>query len=190
MEELFQYLSKLAPLSTELQCALVTRTVKETHRAGKTLLAAGEICEWIAHVECGLLKVGYDIPGGDERIVQFARAGEPVFSVGSFITGQPSKMSVVSIEKCVIRKIYKAEIDSVITKYPTFHVHLRKIIEGHTQLLEDHYLIHTLSARERYLKLIETKSWMLADKRIKDYMMADYLGIGRGTLSRFRNGKG
>jgi CRP-like cAMP-binding protein len=190
MEELFQYLLTLAPLSEELQAALVTRTVKETHRASKTLLAAGEVCSWIAHVECGLVKVGYDVPGGDERIVQFARAGEAVFGVGSFTTGLPSRMSVVAIEKTVIRKIYKSAIDDLIARFPAFHANVRKIIEAHTQLIEDHYLLHLLPAKERYLNLIQSKSWLLSDRRIKDYMIADYLGFGRSTFSRFRNGKG
>jgi CRP-like cAMP-binding protein len=190
MEDLFQYLLSLAPLPAELQAALVTRTFKETHRAGKTLLAAGEVCDWIGFVESGLVKVGYDIPGGDERIVQFARAGEAVFGVGSFTTGLPSKMSVVAIERSVIRKIYKSEVDDLISRFPAFHVHVRKVIEAHTQLIEDHYLVHLLPARERYLNLIKSGSWLLGDKRIKDYMIADYLGVGRGTFSRFRNGKG
>ena len=190
MEELFQYLISLAPLPAEIQAALVTRTVKETYRTGKALLAAGDLCNWIVHIESGLVKVGYDVPGGDERIVHFAKTGDAVFGVGSFTTGNPSKFSLVAIERSVVRKIYKSEVDDLISRFPVFHVHVRKIIEAHTQLIEDHYLLHLLPAKERYLNLIQSKSWLLSDRRIKDYMIADYLGFGRSTFSRFRNGKG
>jgi CRP-like cAMP-binding protein len=135
------------------------------------------------------VKVGYDIPGGDERIVQFARAGAAVFGVGSFTTGLPSKKSVEAIEISVLRKIYKSEVDDLISQFPAFHVHVRKIIECHANLLEDHYLRLILSQTERYLELLRPDSWILGDKRIKNYRVAAYLGIDRATYSRFRNGK-
>ncbi len=189
MEELFRYLSSLAPLPADLQAALVTRTIKDSFRRNKPLLAVGQVCDWIGFVESGLVKIGYDIPGGEERIVQFAKAGDTVFGVGSFTMGLPSKMSLVAIEESVVRKIRRSEIDQLVGRMPGFHVHIRKIIETHTNILEEHYLLYMEPARERYYKLMGSNHWLLNDKRIKDYMLADYLGIDRATFSRFRNSK-
>lgn len=189
MEELFRYLSMLAPLPDELQAALVARTSLESFRKNRALLTVGEVCLWIGFVEQGLVKVSYDMPGGDERIVQFAKTGDIVFGVGSFTTGLPSKMSVVPVTDSAIRRIRKTELEQVCSRFPVFHVHLRKIIEIQRQLLEDHYLLFTLPPRDRYMGLLKDISWILTDRRIKDYMLAAYLGVDRATFSRFRNRK-
>lgn len=188
MDQLFHYLESLYPLTPELRVALVTRTLKETHRKNRTILAQGQVCDWIAFVESGLVKVCYDVPGGDERIVEFAKTGDTVFSSGSFIGQLPSKLAIVAVEESLIRKISKGTIDEVLSKHPTFNTHIRKIIETQTNALEEHYLLYLLSAKERYFQLIKSKHWILQDERIKDFMIADYLGIGRGTFSRLKNG--
>ncbi|MCA6439754.1 MAG: hypothetical protein IM581_07495 [Chitinophagaceae bacterium] len=43
--------------------------------------------------------------------------------------------------------------------------------------------------KERYKKLEADAPWILDDPRIKDYMIAAYLGINKATLSMYRNGK-
>ena len=189
MEKLFKFLGSLAALPPDLQAALVVRTLRETHRQRKTILSQGQVCDWIAFVESGLIKVCYDVPGGDERIVEFAKAGDVVFSSGSFIGQLPSKLAIVAVEESVIRKISKQTIDELTQKFPVFNTHIRKIIEGQTNALEEHYFLYLLSARERYYQLVKNKHWILTDERIKDFMVADYLGIGRGTFSRLKNGE-
>lgn len=188
MDELFHYLDTLYPLSPELRATLVTRTHKEVHRKNRTVLYSGHICDWIAFIEKGLVKVCYDIPGGDERIVSFHKEGEIVCAVKSFISAEPSKYSIVSMDETIIRKIRKTELEAVCEKHPSFNVHLRKIIEKQSLLLDDHYISLTLTAKERLTNLKHGKVWILDDKRIKDYAIADYLGIDKATFSRYRNG--
>lgn len=189
MDEFFRYLESLYPLTTELCASLINRTQKETHRQRKTILSQGQVCDWIAFVESGLIKVCYDVPGGDERIVEFTKAGNVVFSSGSFIGLVPSKLAIVAVEESVIRKISKRSIDELSQKYPAFNSHILKIIEAQTNALEEHYFLYLLSARERYHQLVKNDHWILHDERIKDFMVADYLGIGRGTFSRLKNGE-
>lgn len=109
-----------------------------------------------------------------------------VCSIGSFTTGLPSKFSVVAIDETVARKIRKTELDDICRRFPVFHEYVRKIIEGQTLTLENHYMRFTLPARERLRRLSREDSWVLADKRIKDYMVASFLGMDRATYSRVR----
>lgn len=189
MDELFAYLSSLASLPTELQAALITRFKKEFFRKRKTLLTAGSVCDWIVFVETGLVKLSYDIPGGDERIVSIHRAGEMAFAVKSFTTGEESRISIAALEDTVVRRIWKSELEVICAKYPALHYHVRRMVEIQTNLLEDHYLLFTLPPRERYATIIRQGPWLLKDPRIRDYMVAAYLGIDRATLSRFKNKK-
>ncbi len=188
MDELFAYLQSLFPFTPELQAALVNRWQKEAHRKHKTILSAGQICDWIGFIEKGMVRVCYDVPGGDERVISFQRAGEVVCAVNSFTGGQVAKISIVSMDETVLRKIRKVELEAVCEKYPSFNIHIRKIIEIQTGLLEEHYLLLTLPARERLEFLRKEQAWMLKDRRIRGYMVAGYLGVDRATFSRWRRG--
>jgi CRP-like cAMP-binding protein len=189
MDEFFQYLSTLHPLSDDLKAALVSRTHKETHRKNKTILSSGQFCDWIAFIERGLVKVCYDLPRGGEHVINFARTGEIALAVKSFSSKLSSNVSIISIDETITRKILKVEIDAVCERHPAFNVHLRKIMEQQSALIEDHYLLLTLPARERVAKLKADNSWILSDDRIKGYVVADYLGIEQSNYSRFRNGR-
>lgn len=185
MDELFQYLETLHPLSDELKAALVGRLHKETYRRNRPLLSIGQTCDWLAFIERGLAKLCYDIPGGRERIVCFLRPGEVACSISSFQDQQPSRFSIVPLDETVIRKLRKSEADSIASRHPNFHFHLRRITEVQAKHLELHYLLNTEHAKDRLSKLPELCGWMLKDKRIKQYMIADYLGIDHGTMSRW-----
>jgi CRP-like cAMP-binding protein len=189
MDELFHYLESLYPLSPEIRAALVTRTHKESHRKNKTILSTGQFCDWIAFIEHGLVKVCYDIPGDYERIITIHRPNEIACAIKSYNTNLPSKVSMVALDDTVIRKIRKIEAEAICEKYPAFNIHLRKIIEKQSILIEDHYILLTLPPRERFEKMEEEHSWMINDKRIRNYMIADYLGIDKGTFSRIWNGR-
>ncbi len=189
MDDFFQYLESLYPLPPELRVALVTRTQKEIHRKNKTVLSAGQFCDWIGFIEKGLVKVCYDIPAGGEHVINFAKSGDIAFAVKSFSGNLPSKVSIVSMDETVIRKIRKIEIDAICERYPVFNAHLRKIVEQQLALIEDHYLLRTLSAKDRVAGLEAADSWILTDKRIRGYVIANYLGVEQSTYSKFRRVK-
>ncbi len=189
MDELFQYLENLSPLSAELRAILVTRLQKETYRKKKTILHSGQICDWIAFIERGLVKVCYDIPGGGEHIISFIKAGETVCAIKSCNQHLPSRVSIVALDEVVMRKIRRVEVDWICDKYPDFNVHLRKIVELQSALIEDHYMLLTLPPKERVARLEAENSWILGDRRIWGYAVANYLGIEQSTYSKFRNGR-
>lgn len=187
MDEFFTYLDSLSPLSPELRAVLVGRLSKESFRKNRPLLSMGQVCDWIGFIEKGLVRVCYDIPNGDERIISFARVGDIVCAIKSFTAGVESRVSVVSMDDTVLRKLRRVEVESICEKHPSFNVHVRKMIERQTNLLEDHSMMLSLPMRHRLVVL--KGSWILEDKRIKDYQVADYLGIDKGSLSRWRHGK-
>ncbi|NCI51322.1 Crp/Fnr family transcriptional regulator [Sediminibacterium roseum] len=187
MDELFQYLDSLHPLSDELKAALVGRVHRESFRKNRPLLSVGDAGDWIAFVEKGFAKLCYDIPGGYERIICFLRAGEMI-GRGSY-PAVPSRLAIVALDETVIWKISRRDAEWIAEKHSSFHVHLRRITEIQSAQLEMHYLLQALPARERLAKLPKLCEWMLKDKRIKQYMIADYLGVDRATVSRWNGGK-
>lgn len=187
MEELLKMLNSWFPMSPELQVTLLQRVYKEVHRKNKLILKAGEICDWVGFVEKGLCKTTYEPEKGIERVMGFFREGNMIGSMKSFYYFLPSKLSIRAIEETHLRKIRKVELESIYEKYTEFNINGRKITEQYFSSYEDHLVLMAMPAKERFNLLIHQSPSLLNDSRIKDYMLAAFLGIDKATMSRFRN---
>ncbi len=161
MEELLKLLESFHPVATELQLFLLHNLPKEVHRANKPILEEGQVCDWVAFVEKGLLKIYYECDDLTERIVWFHKEGDVMGSMKSYYSGQPSKLTIRTMEETHIRKIRKSDLEAL--------------------------MLLAMPPKERYKKIKEEYPWILKDARIKDYMLAAYLGMDKATLSRYRN---
>ena len=190
MEELLQLLNDFHPLSPELVVTLLKRFTKEVHRKNKRILEAGQICDWIAFVEKGLVKLSYEPEDGTERVAGFHREGEVIGPVDSFFANTPSALGIQAIDETHLRKIRKIELEFICRKYPELYLHLLKILDDKYCKLEEHSRLLMEPAKKRFPLVQKQEPWLLQDARIKDYMLAAYLGIDKATFSRFRNGRG
>ncbi|MES2329255.1 MAG: Crp/Fnr family transcriptional regulator [Bacteroidota bacterium] len=189
MEELFQLLNGYHPLPVELQVVLMNQLPKEIHRANKPILDAGQVCEWLGFVEKGLLKIYYELEDGTEKVVWFLKEGDVIGSMKSFYKGTPSRLCIRTMEETTLRKIRKPDLYHLYQKFTEFNVNARLLTEEYYSRCEDHLILQIIPLEERIKVLEADHPWMLKDSRIKDYMIADYIGIHRSTLSRYRNGK-
>jgi CRP-like cAMP-binding protein len=190
MEELLKLLESFHPVATELQIFLLHHLPKEIHRANKVILEEGQVCDWVAFIEKGLLKIYYECEDMSERIVWFHKEGDVIGSMKSYYSSQPSKLTIRTMEETHIRKIRKVELEGLMQKFPEFNINARRITETYYSMSEDHVILLAMPPKERFKKIQVEYPWILADSRIKDYMVAAYLGIDKTTLSKYRNGKG
>lgn len=189
MEELLKLLESFHPVAVELQLFLLHNLPKEVHRANKVILDEGQVCDWIAFVEKGLLKIYYECEDMSERIVWFHREGDVIGSMKSYYTATPSKLTIRTMEETVLRRIRKAELEALMQKFPEFNINARRITELYYAMSEEHVILLAMPPKERYKKIRADYPWILEDKRIKDYMVAGYLGIDKTTYSKYRNGE-
>lgn len=189
MEELLKLLEIFHPVATELQIFLLHHLPKEIHRANKNILEEGQVCDWVAFVEKGLLKIYYECEDMSERIVWFHKEADVIGSMKSFYREEPSKLTIRTLEETHIRKIRKSELNALYEKFPEFNINGRRITEEYYSLSEDHVILLAMPPKEKFNKLKADYPWILDDPRIKDYMLAAYLGIDRTTLSKYRNGR-
>lgn len=186
MEALLKLLESLHPVDPQLQIHLLHHLPKEVHRANKTILHEGDVCDWIAFVEQGFLKVYYELEDGTERIICFQKEGEVFGSMKSYFSGLPSKLTIRTMEETHLRRMKKKELDGLMEKYPVFNINARKITEQYYNRIEDHLILLSMPPKERLKKLEAECPWMVEDPRIKDYMLAGYLGIDKTTLNKYR----
>ncbi|MCA6447370.1 MAG: Crp/Fnr family transcriptional regulator [Chitinophagaceae bacterium] len=189
MEELLKLLESYHPVDPQLQIHLLHHLPKEIHRANKTILDEGDVCDWVAFVEKGLLKIYYECDDMSERVVWFHKEGDVIGSMKSYYLGEPSKLMIRTMEETHLRKIKKADLNGLIEKFPGFSINALKLTEHYYARSEDHVILLAMPPKERYKKLEADAPWILDDPRIKDYMIAAYLGINKATLSMYRNGK-
>lgn len=189
MEELLKMLNACHPLEPELESTLLHHLPREVYRANKVILDEGQVCDWIAFVEKGLLKIYFELEDGSERVIWYHKEGDVIGSMKSFYMGSPSKLTVRALEETHLRRIRKEELNALYEKFPEFNVNGRRITEQYYSRSEDHVILIAMPPKERFKKLQHEYPWMLADPRIKDYMLADYLCIDKTTLSKYRHGK-
>lgn len=186
MEELLKLLESFHPVAVELQLFLLHHLPKETHRANKVILEEGQVCDWIAFIEKGLLRIYHELEDTTERIIWFHREGDVIGSMKSYYSGQPSTLTIRTMEETTIRKIKKVELEALMQKFPEFNINARRITELYYSMSEDHVILLAMPPKERYKKLKDEYPWILKDERIKEYMVAEYLGIDRTTLGRYK----
>lgn len=189
MEELLKLLETFHPVDPQLQLFLLHNLPAETHRANKPILKEGDVGDWIAFVEKGLVKIYYRCQDGSERIVWFHKEGDIIGSMKSYYSNQPSKLIIEVMEETIIRKIKKVQLEELMRKFPGFYINALRVTELYYAISEDHVILLAMPPLERFLKLQTDYPWMLHDPRIRDYMLADYLSISKATLSKFRNGR-
>ena len=102
----------------------------------------------------------------------------------SLLTGKPSPIEIVSLEKSTVLRISKTNIESL-KKTPIGSMLFlageeNSTIEKQSQQIE----LMTKSAEERYLDLIKNRPEVL--QRIHQKHIASYLGITTQSLSRIR----
>ncbi len=183
MLELFQYLNSIYPLSPEIQSYLLQILRKRELPANSYWLREGDVCNRIAFIEKGLMKIFYNL-GDKEIIVWFNKERDIIISVKSFFNQTPSKLAIRTIEPTIVNYIDYKDLEYIYSKYAHFNINARKITEKYYCISEDHLMLMHLPSKERYPALLKQFPWM-AD-RIKDKYLACYLGITNVALSRYK----
>jgi CRP-like cAMP-binding protein len=184
MLELLQYLNSIYPLTPELQTYLIQNLQRRELVANSFWLREGEVCNKIAFIEKGLMKVFYNLDD-KEIIVWFNKECDITISVKSFFKQEPSQLSIRTIEPTIITYINYKDLDYIYRKYTGFNINARKITEEYYCISEDHLMLMHLPPKERYRVLLNQYPWM--GKRIKDKYLAAYLGISNVALSKFKH---
>ncbi len=184
MLELFQYLNSIYPLTPEVQSYLMQALKKRELPANSFWLREGNVCNRIAFIEKGLVKIFYNL-GDKELVVWFNKERDIIISVKSFFKQIPSQLAIKTIEPTVVNYIEFKDLEHIYNKYTHFNINARKITEQYYCFSEDHLMLMHLPAKERYQSLVKQFPWM--PERIKDKYLAAYLGITNVALSKLKH---
>ncbi len=172
------------PWTIEQKQFSLSKLKKRKLDAMELLLREGEVCEFEAFIEEGILRSFYK-KNEEERINQFFFEGQWASDYQSFISQLPSKASIQALESCELLVVSKKDIDILGEQLPNWDtlaktffekLYLKKEKRTASLLLE--------SAEEKYLAIVNDQPQLI--HRIPQYYIAQYIGIKPESLSRIR----
>ncbi len=151
------------------------------------LLHEGEVSNHVYYIKKGCLRQWFNKDGKDITF-QFFFEKQPVASIESFVTNQPSLFSIESIEASTLVSINKKKFNELLQKNSEIKTHYQDFIFQRFNNYTHLFLSRIKdSPQERYEDLIKNNPEIL--KRIPQHYIASYLGITPISLSRIRNRK-
>ena len=152
---------------------------------GDFWIKEGKVCEHIAFVETGKLRVFYNDDSGNEVTCYFATPESFISSFTSFLTNTPTTENISALEDCALRTISKRELEMLSDYIPKIHIWLRIIAENLFIIMEKRILmLQSETANKRYERMIKENPDIILNVPLQ--YTASFLGITPQHLSRLR----
>ena len=171
---------------TEDEKLIVGRLFKQvTVIKNEFWIEEGKVCNHIAFVQSGKLRVFYHDTEGDEVTCYFAMPDSFISSYSSFLTNTSTKENISVMEDSVLQVISKKDLERLSEKIPKIHIWRRIITENIFIIMEKRiHMLQTQSAHERYENLMQENPEIVLTVPLQ--YTASYLGISPQHLSRLR----
>jgi CRP-like cAMP-binding protein len=153
-------------------------------KKGEMLLRTGRYCVNLYLVETGLLRAFYS-NGEDEITSSFARENEICVPVDSFLTQEPSTLSIRAIEKSQVIYLSFRDYTAFSLRYPDFAEAARVVLQRclmRNEKVKREFWMRSATHRHDWFKANFSKYY----KRVPGKYLASYLGMTVSILSRIR----
>lgn len=170
--------SELKKLSVCIRRQNITR--------GEHFLNAGDIPDKIAYVCTGLFRYSYTDSGGSEYTKSFFPEGDFVVSYSAMVSGTPSWFSIEALEDSVIDVFDYTNWQLLFDGHPCWAALLIAMLQkGYMKKEKRERELLMLDAAERYQSFLTEYPGL--ETRVRQHMIASYLGITPVALSRIRS---
>jgi CRP-like cAMP-binding protein len=152
---LIDYFNKLLPLAAD-EIARVEKDFKERKvKRRQFILQEGDVCTHNTFVVEGCVRMYFVDDKGKEHNLQFAVENWWIGDIGSFHSGEPSKLYIEALENSVILQIKKEDQLNLFINYPKFNRIFRVFTENALVSAQRRILQNIGStAEERYLDFL------------------------------------
>ncbi|MEG3657689.1 Crp/Fnr family transcriptional regulator [Arenibacter palladensis] len=184
MNQLIFNIEKTFKASEEELCAIKNTLKEEQLKRNEIFLRAGEICQKLAFISEGSMRLFYDSP--DKEVCNdFFFENSMVGSLASFLAQTPSIVNIAAIENCRFYVLDRSKVMELISKYDSLKKMADVIVQEQLLRAEKREAaLLSIGPEERFKILLEEHPKIF--KRIPLHYVASYLGITPETLSRYR----
>ena len=182
---LFQAFNKHINLPVDVYLNIESRLVRKTLDKKEFLIKEGQIINFLPFINDGLM-INYRLDNDGERhVLQIRSSGLWLGDLYSFFSGKPTKFNIQAYRTTELLMMNRETFDYITKEHPIFERYFRLGLQNaYVETLDQIFNLHSLSAQERYLRLIENIPSLLED--IPHYLIASYLNIKPQSLSRIR----
>lgn len=182
---LLDYFDKILPLNEE-EKSIVEEVFKAREvKRRQYILQSGDQCKHNTFIVEGCFRMYTVDEKGKEHNIQFAIENWWIGDIGSFHSGEPSKLNIEALEKSAILQITREDQLKIFADHPKFNQIFRVLAENAMVSLQNRILQNiSFSAEERYLDFIERYPHFM--NRISNVQIASYLGVTPEFLSTIR----
>ncbi|MFL5742169.1 MAG: Crp/Fnr family transcriptional regulator [Flavisolibacter sp.] len=186
MRPFFQFLHKFIDLSEDEFDRLIRPFLELRHfKKKQTILAAGEVEEYLNFVTRGLVRKFYK-KGKEEINTQISTEGHIIHAQESFHSRTPSEYVIEAIETTTLVSITYENLEKL---YAGSHKmeRLGRLVITFTMVIKDRWQMNMirLTPRERFLDFVHKNPELL--QRVPQKYLASYLNIQPETFSRFKH---
>ena len=154
-------------------------------RKRQNVLREGEVCLNTVFIERGSL-YSYTIDDkGIQHVIQFGFEGWWISDLFSFLTGEPSKMNIETLEESEVLFLDRQEHFNLLSEVPKYETYSRILFQDAYVALQRRVSSTIgLTAEEKYQRLVNQYHSFI--NRVPLHLIASYLGVSPETLSRIR----
>ena len=185
MVQIIEHIKSKISISDDEMEAFLAMTKLSVVKKNDFLLKEGDVVNYIAFINKGVL-YSYSIDEKAEKhIIQIALENHWISDLYSFLSGDPALFTVQAIEEAEVLLLSKNDFLKACDTIPAFERFFRILIQNayvHAQRRVSR--IYRDSAEERYLRFMEENPEII--QRIPQHYIASYLGVKPQSLSRIR----
>lgn len=185
MKSVAEFIHQIVPLN-EAEKKTIEGYFQEIHLPkGTHWIKQGMICNQVAFVVSGKLRIFYYDDAGNEVTCYFVMPEDFISSFTSFLTNTPSAEHISAIENTALRAITKSNLEVLSAAVPKMHIFRRVIAENLFITMEKRIaMLQSQTAQERYENLLKENPEILLSIPLQ--YTASFLGITPQHLSRLR----
>ena len=185
VEPLIKYFSSYMPLSEEEITTLESLFVQRNIKRRQFILHEGDVCKLNTFLAEGCFRLYLVDKNGKEHNLQFAVENWWIGDIGSFHSGEPSRLYIEALENSIVLQIKKDDQLKLFIEHPKFNRIFRVFTENALVSYQKRILQNISStAEERYLDFVEQYPFFF--NRISNVQIASFLGVTPEFLSTIR----
>ena len=154
-------------------------------KKGENFISEGEFSKSIAYVKKGLFRYYYINEKGFEFTKKFVPENSIMSAYGAYLKNIKSYLTIQALEDSEIEVLDLKSFESLTQEHSSWNNFLIKVLQEITLSKEKRareFLMN--SAPERYFSFLN--SFPDLEKRVKQHIIASYIGISAESLSRIR----
>ena len=186
MNPLTENISQIVSLTPEEKESIERAFSLRELRKGDLWIQHGKVCDEVAYVESGQLRVGHIDDAGNELTCFFVTSDSFISSFTSFLTHTPTNENISALEETTLRVINRKDLEELSVSVPKMQVFRRVIAENLFITMENRIvMLQSQSANQRYEKILRENPDIVLTVPLQ--YIASFLGITPQHLSRLRN---